>query len=137
MCDASTRLSYLCPGYVLSHCTTPAKITRRDDSRALIKSSTVLGMFTAPPCAQTFNDPVLLPGPKDPGLLVDESGQLHALHPLMQQRKLHERPFNALRGTRNHNENVYDSTLENYCPTAWNTLRSDEPLLPVRRTGVP
>ncbi len=86
---------------------------------------------------QPFNDPALLPGPRDRGVLVDEPGQLHALHPAMQQRKLHERPFNALLGTRNHNENVYDSTLENYCPAAWNTLRSHEPLLPVRRTGVP
>lgn len=88
-------------------------------------------------CTQAFNDHALLPGPKDPGVHVDEPEPLHVLHPAMQWRKLHERPFNELQGHRKHNENVYDSTLENYAASAWNTLASHEPLLPVRRNAGP
>eukprot|EP00903_Cladosiphon_okamuranus_P008869 g8491.t1 len=82
-----------------------------------------------------FNDHALLPGPKDPGVHADESGSLHVLHPAMQWRKLHERPFNELQGHRKHTDNVYDSTLENYAASAWNTLGCHEPLLPVRRNA--
>lgn len=88
-------------------------------------------------CTQAFNDHVLLPGPKDPGVHVDDPGRLHVLHPAMQWRKLHERPFNELQGHRKHDENVYDSTLENYAASAWNTSRCTEPLLPVRRKAGP
>ena len=80
---------------------------------------------------------MLLPGPKDPGVHVDDPGRLHVMHPAMQWRKLHERPFNEIQGLRKHDENVYDSTLENYAASAWNTSRCDEPLLPVRRNAGP
>lgn len=86
---------------------------------------------------QAFNDPMLLPGPADPGVDVDEPGRLHAQHPAMLWRKLRERPFSELQGSRKHSENVYGSTLENYCPTAWNTLAIQEPLLPTRRHNGP
>ncbi|CAM9774333.1 unnamed protein product [Ectocarpus sp. 4 AP-2014] len=83
-----------------------------------------------------FNDHELLPDPNDPGgVQVEEAGRLHALHPAMQWRKLHERPFSELQGSRDHSENVYDSILENYCPRAWNAVGAQEPLLPVRRHG--
>lgn len=89
-------------------------------------------------CTQAFNDHALLPGPRDPGVHVNEPGRLHVLHPAMQWRKLHERPFNELHNEhRKHNENVYDSTLENYAASAWNTLGCHEPLLPVRRNAGP
>ncbi|CAM9807709.1 unnamed protein product [Scytosiphon promiscuus] len=84
-----------------------------------------------------FNDPQLLPGPADPGMHVHEPGRLHAEHPAMLWRKLHERPFSELQGSRKHDEDVYGSTLENYCPTAWNTLKVHEPLLPMQRHNAP
>ncbi|CAM9869585.1 unnamed protein product, partial [Laminaria digitata] len=82
-----------------------------------------------------FNDTKLLPGAKEPGLFVDGPGQLHTSHPVMMQRKLHERPYCELQGNRKHNENVYCSTLEDYCPTAWTTTGTHEPAMPVRRRG--
>lgn len=90
----------------------------------------------APLHDKAFNDHELLPDPNDPGgVHVEEAGRLHALHPAMQWRKLHERPFSELQGSRDHSENVYDSTLENYCPRAWSAVVAQEPLLPVRGHG--
>lgn len=82
---------------------------------------------------QAFNDTKLLPGPKDPGTSLHELGRLHAMHPVMLRRKLHERPTCQFQERRKYNENVYCSTLENYSPTAWNGFSVHEPLLPVRR----
>lgn len=105
--------------------------------QSIVWSPPSLHVCPNPVHPQAFNDPMLLPGPVDSSVHVDEPSRLHAQHPAMLWRKLHERPFSELQGSRKHDENVYGSTLENFCPTAWNTLKVHEPLLPMQRHNAP